>query len=355
MKKEKGEIELVGVKEIARRANVSTATVDRVLHNRIGVSSATREKINIIIKELDYKPNILASRLASPGKYNFAVLLPDISSETDFWQAPLNGIQRAAHSISEYGIMIRMYFFDLNKRKSFKKQSRLMLDSNPDAVLFAPYFHEEAIQLGNICTEQHIPYVLIDSNIPSLDPLCYIGPHQLRSGYLSAQLMNYRFSSPSKILIVNIAKEVDDLNNLLKIEEGFRSYFTKHKSQHKIIKIDIKSTNYLSVQAEFLEVFDLHLPQAIFVTNSRVSAIADCLEKHGKRKIFMIGYDFLTKNIEFLKKDLIDILICHRPEKQGYAGIMKLYEHFVLRSTVPKLSFMPIDIITKENFEFYDN
>ncbi len=54
-----------GVKEIARRANVSIATVDRVIHNRTGVSEKTKKKFNEIIKELDYQPNILASRLAS--------------------------------------------------------------------------------------------------------------------------------------------------------------------------------------------------------------------------------------------------------------------------------------------------
>ena len=37
-----------GVKEIARRANVSIATVDRVIHNRTGVSETTRKKINLL-------------------------------------------------------------------------------------------------------------------------------------------------------------------------------------------------------------------------------------------------------------------------------------------------------------------
>ncbi len=48
-----------GVKEDCRRANVSTATVDRVLHNRTGVSEKTKARINAIIKEMDYQPNIL--------------------------------------------------------------------------------------------------------------------------------------------------------------------------------------------------------------------------------------------------------------------------------------------------------
>ena len=64
--------ELTGVKEIARRANVSIATVDRVIHNRIGVSEKTKAKINKIILELKYQPNLLAQRLASRKIFKLA-------------------------------------------------------------------------------------------------------------------------------------------------------------------------------------------------------------------------------------------------------------------------------------------
>src|SRR5690606_18563149 len=112
-----------GVKEIARRANVSIATVDRVIHNRTGVSEKTRKKINEIIKELDYQPNILASRLASKNIIILAMLIPRVSEETDFWDAPLRGIQRAETEIKQYGIQIIPYFFDLSDKDSFVKQS----------------------------------------------------------------------------------------------------------------------------------------------------------------------------------------------------------------------------------------
>jgi LacI family transcriptional regulator len=84
--------ELVGVKEIARRANVSIGTVDRVLHNRTGVSKKTKDKILEIIKELNYQPNILARRLASKKLLTIAVLIPSASPETNYWKAPLNGV-----------------------------------------------------------------------------------------------------------------------------------------------------------------------------------------------------------------------------------------------------------------------
>ena len=43
---------LTGVKEIARRANVSIGTVDRIIHNRIGVSEITKSKI---LADSDFK------------------------------------------------------------------------------------------------------------------------------------------------------------------------------------------------------------------------------------------------------------------------------------------------------------
>lgn len=353
-KKEKSEYH--GVKEIARRANVSIATVDRVLHNRIGVSAKTKREIDDIIKELNYQPNILASRLASRETFTFAVLIPRVSDETDFWNAPLLGVKKAEAAIKEYGIKIDVYFFDINDRKSFEEQSKLILKNKPDGILLAPSFINEAIQFTSLLDERSIPYVLIDSNIPNQEGLCYIGPHLFRSGYLSAQLMNFKLSKESEILVINIAKEVDDHNYLLQIEEGFRAYFKYHNLYHNILKLEIVSTDYLSVEKELSGFLNGHNQlRAIFVPNSRVSMVARYLESAGKKHIFLIGFDFLEKNIEYIKKDVIDILICHKPDEQGYKGIMKLYQHFILGKTFKKIYFMPIDIITKENYEFYEN
>ncbi len=345
-----------GVKEIARRANVSIATVDRVLHNRPGVSPYTKRKIERIIKELDYKPNIIASRLASRKKYHIAVLIPSVSRETDFWQAPLDGILRAEETVKEFGVKITFYFFDLDNRKSFNEQSGKILDAKVDGILLAPSFIDEARQFTDVCRNRKIPYVLIDSNIPHQEGLCYIGPHLFRSGFLGAQLVNLVLKEDSRILVVNIAREVDDHNYLLEIEEGFRAYFSYHNLRPDINKIDVTLTDHISVVKALQEVFEKkRSPKAVFVTNSRVATVARFFEKTKIERPLLIGYDFIKENIEYLKRDLIDILICHKSEEQGYKGITTLYQHLVLSQAVEPVHFMPIDIITKENYEFYHN
>ena len=59
------QVERIRIKDIAQMAEVSVGTVDRVLHGRTGVSEASRKKVENILKQLDYQPNMYASALAS--------------------------------------------------------------------------------------------------------------------------------------------------------------------------------------------------------------------------------------------------------------------------------------------------
>lgn len=349
-------VELTGVKEIARRAKVSIGTVDRVIHNRTGVSEKTKSNIQAIIKELDYQPNILARRLASKKQLHFVVLIPEISEETEFWKAPLNGIEQAESEIKQYGIKIEKYFFDQNDKSTFVSQTKKILKSEVDGILLAPSFIEESLEFTKACQQLKIPYVLINSDIPNQDSLCYIGPDLFHSGYLGAHLANYTIKESGEVLVVNIAKEIDNHHHLLRKEEGFRAYFKDNLRNINIIKEDIRQTNYASLAAKLNEVLSIHPKvKTIFVTNSRVFSVARFIKESKLKDILLIGYDYLNENIEYLKNGVIDFLICQKPQEQGYKGIMTLYQNLILDIVVNKSYFMPIDIITKENYKFYRN
>jgi LacI family transcriptional regulator len=353
--KENQENELVGVKEIARRAKVSIGTVDRVLNNRTGVSMKTKAKILEIIKELNYQPNILARRLASKKSLNIAVLIPFSSEETEYWDAPLSGITEAEAEVKPYGIHIEKYFFDQNDKRTFLKQTELILSKRPDGILMAPMFMEESSAFVDNCKQFNIPYVFINSDIPDHNSLCYIGPDLRQSGSLGAHLVNYLVAAKDQILIVNISKEIDNLHHLLRKEEGFMDYFKRHGHQNPIIKLDIRDTDYLSIKAELTKIISKNKVKAIYVTNSRVSSVARYLEESATEGIKLVGYDFLKDNVEFLKNETIEFLISQKPKEQGYRGIITLYNYLVHSAVIDKTYYMPIDILTKENYLFYRN
>ena len=64
------------IKDIARMAGVSAGTVDRVLHNRGDVSEKSKEKVQKVLDEINYQPNVFAIGLAAKKKYVITCMIP---------------------------------------------------------------------------------------------------------------------------------------------------------------------------------------------------------------------------------------------------------------------------------------
>lgn len=348
--------ELQGVKEIARRANVAIATVDRVIHNRGGVSEKTRAKISRIIEEMNYQPNLLARRLASGKNTRLAALIPSATEALDFWEAPLRGIRRAEAELRAYGISVELYFFDLHDKSSFTKQTSQLLASEPDGIVLAPMFVDEAREVAALCQAKAIPYVFIDSAIPGLACLSYIGPPLLESGLLAGKLSTYALKGQGTVLVVNMAADLDSFT-YRQIEKGFRSFFESDRPGVTIHRIDIPETDQSAVNDVLAGYFSQYAPiDVIFVTNSRTFLAARYLEQQTQYpKPMLIGYDLVADNLMHLQKGTIDFLICHQPEDQGYRSMMTLYQYLIFDSPAEPVQYMPIDIITRENYAFYKN
>ena len=56
------------IKQIADMAGVSRGTVDRVIHNRYGVKPDVKERVEKILTEINYKPNVIAQALKRSEK-----------------------------------------------------------------------------------------------------------------------------------------------------------------------------------------------------------------------------------------------------------------------------------------------
>ena len=94
-------------------------------------------------------------------------------------------------------------------------------------------------------------------------------------------------------------------------------------------------------------------PAGIFVTNSRVHLAAAVLEKNGLNHVRLIGHDLLKENADYLRRGRVDFLICQKPEEQGYNALDTLFRHVVQKMAIKSHNYTPIDIIVKENIDFY--
>ena len=68
----------ITIKDVARVAGVSKATVSRVLNGSENVSKATKNRVLKVIEELNYQPNFMARGLVKQKSYSIAIIVPDI-------------------------------------------------------------------------------------------------------------------------------------------------------------------------------------------------------------------------------------------------------------------------------------
>jgi len=88
------------IKEIARKANVSIATVSRALSNDAKVKHSTKVLIERVAKELDYKPNILARNFVKKQSNIVCLILPDIADE--FFSDLIKSVDEASYAMGYF-------------------------------------------------------------------------------------------------------------------------------------------------------------------------------------------------------------------------------------------------------------
>lgn len=102
------------ISDIAKAADVSTATVSRVLSNPDIVRSATRERVMQAVHELNYQPNALARQMRTQATKTIVVIVPNI--ENTFFQEILSVIGAEAEA-NGYHMLIA----DLHSQPSLEK------------------------------------------------------------------------------------------------------------------------------------------------------------------------------------------------------------------------------------------
>jgi len=327
-----------------------------VIHNRGEVSKATRDRILTIIDELEYQPNILASTLASKKTFSFALFFPEPVSAEAYWNKPLTGVRQAFQEIQQYGVNINIHLFKQSDPVTFRNEAKQILESNPEGVVLAPFFSRESKEFIAELKSRDIPYVFIDSNIKDSSKLSYIGQDSFRSGTLAAKLLDYSIPEDASILILHFAKELDNMNHLAQREKGFYEYFKLKYGQgsRQLITLEIADPGDADCQQRLINLLkSADNLKGIFVTNSQVYYLGRILEQLQIKGIRVIGHDLIRENIDFLQKDIVDFLICQRPEEQGYRAILTLFDHLILKKEVNTENYTSIDIITKENLDYY--
>lgn len=158
----------ITIYDVAREANVSMATVSRVVNGNPNVKPTTRKKVLEVIERLGYRPNAVARGLASKKTTTVGVILPDVSSTL---------VAELARGIEDIATMYKYNIILSNSDQNMDKELHLlntMLGKQVDGIVFMGGNIEEAhvaefekspvpiVLAGSIEKSQTIPSVNID-------------------------------------------------------------------------------------------------------------------------------------------------------------------------------------------------
>lgn len=345
----------IRIKDIAERAGVSVGTVDRVLHERPNVSAEARKRVEKALEEMNYQPNMYASALAYNKSYTFYVLIPKHESEA-YWEEIEEGARKAMEARRDFHIGVKIIHYQRFDEESFKSQYQSCLDSNPDGVVIVPADLDVTKQFTDILHERNIPFIMLDSYMPDLKPLSFYGQDSFSSGYFAAKMLMLIALHEKEIMLMKITKDGKVISKQQANREvGFRHYMLDHFPNIKIIDLELPVEGTKKQYNVILEEFFTTHPQLhhCITLGSKAHIAGEFLLRTNRRNIQIMGYDMVGKNAECLRQGSISFLIAQHAYQQGFSCIDALFRAIVLKKKVQPVNYMPIELLTKENVEFY--
>lgn len=144
------------MKDVARRARVSIATVSKVVNGSGYVSPGVRARVEAAIAELGYRPNAVAQSLRSSRTRTVGVVIPDIGNP--FWTVMARGLEKV---LAQYGYTLLMVSTDEEPDKE-RQYLELLYARRVDGMVVATTGGTEST-LAAIA--EQLPMVLVDRSV----------------------------------------------------------------------------------------------------------------------------------------------------------------------------------------------
>jgi len=327
-------IEPPTMKEIARLAGVSIGTVDRVLHHRGRVSAENVSKINAIVAEMGYRPNVFASRLSGGTSVRtIGVLMPEPDQDFGYWRLIRNGMERSARELEPLQVAVRIESFDRNSPEGCARAFKELTEAGCLALALAP-IHSRILRPLVEALDANLPLIFFDTDMDCHRPRCFVGQDPWQGGFLAGKLLGLTLEPGRPMILVRFD---EDDEHLQKRSEGFAAY--AKGSGRQVLVLDQKIADSLERRRADTSLFLAHHPAAggLFVPNASVGEYASA--GLGRR---MVGYDLIPGNIAALREGRLDFVLSQRPEVIGT---------LLFKEPLPERIDLPLDVILKENLE----
>lgn len=339
----------VTIRQIAELANVSRGTVDRALNDRPGVNQEVAERVRRIAKELGYQPDLAARTLANK-RYAKTVGVLLCSEGNPFFNEVISGVNNALEGLSHFGIQSnvrRMKGFDADLQV---EQIEELLKEGISALVLTPVNSRRvAVKLQEL-EENDIPVVTINSDVPSVRHLAYVGCDYVMSGCVAGELLGMMSNGMEEHVAVLIG-----FKSVLAQSQRVKGIRKTLKKDYPNITVDAVLENEDDDEKSYKKMKKLlglnkNLTAICLASAGVEGAIRAVREVDYPRNLRIVAFDLTNVVKENLTNGVISATVCQEPYRQGYLGV-EIAGRYLLYGTHPEESTVRthIFIATKYN------
>lgn len=341
----------IGVRELAKLANVSLGTVDRALNGRKEVSPETRQRILQLAEEHGYRPNPTA-RALSVGRSTIKIGVCIPAEIRYFYDQLRDGIASEAKQFEHLGIEIH-YKPVKTLASSMTANLRELLESNVQALIITPGnpsevtpLIEEAERKRNI----RVVCVVTDVSATSRSTSISVDPHL--AGMLAAELMGKFAAAPTNVAIVTGMISTEEHGRKV---AGFAETFRAECQGEAVINV---IEGHEDEDETFRKCAQLLRDQpnlsGIYVSTVNYLPVCRALEAiKAERRVRLIVTDLFAEALPHFENGTISAAIYQNPYRQGQTAVRLLVNHFVNGKPFPAVRYLHPGVVLRSNIRLF--
>lgn len=273
---------MANIREVAKRAGVSVATVSRVLNHPSSVSPSTMDLVLKTMKDMKYTPNGLARGLALNKTSTIALLVPNILNP--LYPQVAKGVEDVAHQ-KGYNILLCNTEENRGKEQAYIE---MLLEKRVDGfILTTSQLKEESL---NQIKDRKIPFVMVGSNIKSIDANMVFTDYEAGAYQITQHLLDIGYRE-----IAHVTGKMPLIESMEKKKGYEKALRERSISLNKNWIVEGNNEiegGYLAAKKLILS---KRLPQAIFAGNDLMAMGAmDAIKSNGlkiPKDIAVVGFD----------------------------------------------------------------
>ncbi|WP_409191536.1 LacI family DNA-binding transcriptional regulator [Bradyrhizobium sp. RDM4] len=334
------------LKDIARQAGVSLATVDRVLHNRPGVRPDTVRRVQETIARNAFQPHVAAAELARGRARRFAFVMP--SGPNPFMQQIEDYFGEMSAWLSARRLHVETVATDVFD-PSVLAASLEALSGDYDGVAVVALDHPRVRAAINDLVDAGSKVVTLVSDVPSSRRHHYIGIDNIAAGRTAGALVGRLAGQRcGKVAIVagsqglrDHAERIFGFNQVMASEFPALSVLPVLEGRDEDARSEQLLARLLGKHADIVGLYNV---------GAGTQGVANALGEAGRDKqVVFVGHDVTVLTRKLLLQGVMDAAISQNPGHEARAAVRVLLALARGEPILREQEKIRIDIVMRDN------